>query len=118
MRSGTAVAERREERTFTETARRAQIVQAAIDTIAELGYGRASLARIAERLGISKGVISYHFAGKDDLIKEVVLEVVESGRNGLSADDARRFYGDTDVDTAVLVLEQLLGQWTGWGAQP
>jgi AcrR family transcriptional regulator len=73
---------------------------------------------VGERLGISKGVISYHFAGKDDLIKEVVLEVVEIGRNGLSADDARRFYGDTDVDTAVLMLEQLLGQWTGWGAQP
>ena len=34
-------------RTFTETARRAQIVKAAIDTIAELGYGQASLARIA-----------------------------------------------------------------------
>jgi AcrR family transcriptional regulator len=35
-------------RTFTETARRAQIVAAAIETIAELGYGQASLARIAE----------------------------------------------------------------------
>jgi AcrR family transcriptional regulator len=80
MRSGSAVAVRPEDRTFTETARRAQIVQAAIETIAELGYGRASLARIAERLGISKGVISYHFAGKDDVIKEVVFEVVESGK--------------------------------------
>lgn len=139
------------DRTFTETARRAQIVQAAIETIAELGYGRASLARIAEKLGISKGVISYHFAGKDDLIKEVVLEVVESGkaymrsridpessapgvlrdyiesnlafmgeypnhmvaiveigRNGLSTDGDRRFYGDTEIDAAVPILEQLL----------
>ena len=52
------------DRTFTETARRAQIVAAAIDTIAELGYGQASMARIAERVGITKGVIAYHFDGK------------------------------------------------------
>jgi TetR/AcrR family transcriptional regulator, fatty acid metabolism regulator protein len=62
--------------TFTEAARRAQIVTAAIDTIAEAGYGQASLARIAERAGTSKGVISYHFAGKDDLIREVVTDVL------------------------------------------
>jgi TetR/AcrR family fatty acid metabolism transcriptional regulator len=69
-----------ERRTFTENARRRQIVDAAIDTIAELGYGQASLARIATRIGISKGVISYHFAGKDDLIKQIVIDVVEAGR--------------------------------------
>ena len=37
------------ERTFIETARRAQIVASAIDTIAEAGYAQASFARIAER---------------------------------------------------------------------
>ncbi len=69
-----------EQRTFTEIARRQQIVGAAIDTIAEVGYAQASLARIAARIGISKGVISYHFTGKDDLIKQVVVDVVEAGR--------------------------------------
>lgn len=68
------------ERTFIENSRRQQIVAATIDTIAEAGFGRASLARIAERIGISKGVISYHFAGKDDLIRQVVIEIVEAGR--------------------------------------
>ena len=67
------------DRTFIEAARRAQIVTAAIDSIADLGYGQASLARIAERAGTSKGVISYHFAGKDDLIREVVAEVLAKG---------------------------------------
>jgi len=66
-------------RTFTETARRAQIIAAAIDTIAELGYGQASLARIAERAGTSKGVILYHFGGKDELIRELVAELVARG---------------------------------------
>ena len=66
-------------RTFTESARRAQIVAAAIDTIAELGYGQASLARIAETAGTSKGVIIYHFGGKDELIRELVAELVARG---------------------------------------
>ena len=69
-----------ERRTFIENARRQQIVGAAIDTIAEVGFAQASLARIAARVGISKGVISYHFAGKDDLIRQVVIDVVEAGR--------------------------------------
>jgi TetR/AcrR family transcriptional regulator, fatty acid metabolism regulator protein len=65
--------------TFTETARRAQIMKAAIDTIAELGYGRASLARIAETAGTSKGVIIYYFGGKDELIRGLAAEVVARG---------------------------------------
>ena len=51
-------------RSFTEGARRAQIVQAAIETIAEAGFRHATFARIAERAGLSStGLISYHFAG-------------------------------------------------------
>jgi AcrR family transcriptional regulator len=64
-------------RSFVSNARRTQIVEAAIETLAEVGYANTSLARIAARLGISKGVISYHFAGKDDLIAEIVSQVLQ-----------------------------------------
>jgi TetR/AcrR family fatty acid metabolism transcriptional regulator len=67
-------------RTFIETARRAQIVAAAIDTIAEVGYGQASLARIAETAGTSKGVIIYHFGSRDELVRELVAELSAKGR--------------------------------------
>lgn len=80
MRSSNDPAGQRE-RTFTGAARRAQIVAAAIDTIAEVGYGQASLVRIAERIGISKGVIVYHFDSKEDLVKEVVSEVLARARD-------------------------------------
>jgi len=61
----------------TEQARRAQIVAAAIDTIAEEGYARASFARIARAAGLSStGLISYHFASKQDLMDEVVHTVL------------------------------------------
>ncbi|MGO8883390.1 MAG: TetR/AcrR family transcriptional regulator [Streptosporangiaceae bacterium] len=76
MRSENRTAGQTADRTFIETARRAQIMAAAIDTIAELGYGKASLARIAETAGISKGVISYHFDGKDDLVRELIAELI------------------------------------------
>jgi len=64
-------------KTFTETARRAQIVRAAIETIGELGYAKASFGQIAKRAGLSStGMISYHFDGKADLIAEVVRDVL------------------------------------------
>ena len=65
------------DRSFIEIARRAQIVECAIDAIAELGYANASLAEIARRAGISKGVISYHFAGKQELVEQVISAVLE-----------------------------------------
>ena len=68
------------ERTFIETARRAQIAASAIDTIAEAGYAGASFARIAGKLGISRGLISYHFADQDDLIKQVVHQAAEQAK--------------------------------------
>ncbi|WP_438488900.1 TetR/AcrR family transcriptional regulator [Streptomyces sp. S186] len=70
-------AARKAKPSFTETGRRAQIVAAAIDVVAEVGYHRASFAKIAERAGLSStGMISYHFDGRDDLMRELVAEVL------------------------------------------
>ncbi|WP_163505739.1 TetR/AcrR family transcriptional regulator [Fodinicola acaciae] len=65
--------------TFTEEARRAQIVAAAIETVAEVGYAKASFARIAKKAGLSStGMISYHFTGKDELLRAVVADVLRT----------------------------------------
>jgi AcrR family transcriptional regulator len=64
-------------RSVTSASRRAQIVAATIEVIAEDGYRSASFAGIAERAGLSSTrLISYHFAGKADLIAAVVDDVV------------------------------------------
>jgi TetR/AcrR family fatty acid metabolism transcriptional regulator len=65
-----------EQATFISSARRAQIVNCATMTLAELGYAQTSIARIAERAAISKGVITYHFASKTELIGAVVGAVL------------------------------------------
>ena len=66
-------------RSFIEEARRAQIVASAVEVIADVGYRNASMARIAAHAGISRGLISYHFANKAELITEVVTWVYLDG---------------------------------------
>jgi TetR/AcrR family transcriptional regulator, fatty acid metabolism regulator protein len=62
--------------TFTQVKRRDQLVECAIDAIVELGFQRASVAEVARRAGVSKGVVTYHFAAKEDLIRAVVADVL------------------------------------------
>jgi AcrR family transcriptional regulator len=64
--------------TITEQARKAQIVAAAIDTIAERGYAKASFAQIAKRAGLSStGLISYHFKSRKNLDAEIVQAIFD-----------------------------------------
>lgn len=65
-------------RSVTTQARQAQIVAATIEVLAAGGYRDASFARIAERAGLSSTrLISYHFAGKHELIAAVVDQVIK-----------------------------------------
>jgi AcrR family transcriptional regulator len=63
-------------RSFIEEQRRSQIVDTAIQTIATQGFSQASLAEIAKEAGISKGVISYHFDGKEELVEEILRSLL------------------------------------------
>ena len=65
-----------ERSSFIEEARRRQIIDTAIDTIAGRGLAGASLAEIARKAGISKGVISYHFEGKGELVEEILSRLL------------------------------------------
>jgi AcrR family transcriptional regulator len=64
-------------RSVASAARRAQILDATIEVIAAEGFASASFRRIAERAGLSSTrLISYHFAGKDELMSALVEHVV------------------------------------------
>ncbi|CAM4205659.1 transcriptional regulator [Bacillus manliponensis] len=63
---------------FIAEARRQQIIEAAIQTLDEIGYVKASLAQIAKRAGISTALISYHFADKNDLMNHLLMHLVEN----------------------------------------
>jgi TetR/AcrR family transcriptional regulator, fatty acid metabolism regulator protein len=63
--------------TFTQRKRRDQLVECAIDAIVEVGFARASVAEVARRAGVSKGVVTYHFPAKDALIQAVIADVID-----------------------------------------
>lgn len=75
----------REGPTFIEAARKAQIIAAATQAIADVGFAHASLARIARQAGISKGVIGYYFPSKDDLVRAVVDSFYLTGHEQMMA---------------------------------
>lgn len=69
---------------FIRDARRSQLVAAAIALIAEVGVERASTVAVARRAGVSRGVLTHHFAGRDDLLEAVVAEVYAVAREELA----------------------------------
>ncbi|MEV0319945.1 TetR/AcrR family transcriptional regulator [Streptomyces sp. NPDC050658] len=62
--------------TFTEQARRSQLVECTIDLISTKGYPATSLAAIAERAGLSKAAVLYHFSSKDNLTRAALEHVL------------------------------------------
>lgn len=70
-----------DKQSFIAEARRAQITEAAIKTLDEIGYVQASLAQIAKRAGISTALISYHFRDKDDLMNHVLMHLLEESNS-------------------------------------
>jgi AcrR family transcriptional regulator len=61
--------------TFTQSARRAQIVAAAIDVIAEIGWAQTSIRKIADRVGLAMSAVLYHFGTKDNLVDAIIEEM-------------------------------------------
>jgi AcrR family transcriptional regulator len=71
--------------TFVEAARRAQLAEAAIRTIAELGYAKTSFVQIAARAGVSPGLVTYHFKTKRRLMQQIVRMVQEDMERTIEA---------------------------------
>jgi AcrR family transcriptional regulator len=74
--------------------KRKEIMQAALELIAEKGFHGAPMATIAERAGVGAGTIYRYFESKDVLIAEIFSElektVVESLMQGYSRDGSLR----------------------------
>ncbi|MFD3688216.1 TetR/AcrR family transcriptional regulator [Nocardiopsis sp. NPDC058631] len=56
---------------------KAEIQAVALDLFARKGFERTSLREIAERLGITKAALYYHFPSKNDLLKSLVEPLVQ-----------------------------------------
>ena len=56
-------------RHHAEDLRRRQLISATLDTIAEVGFGAATLTLIGQRAGVSAGLIAHYFGDKDGLLE-------------------------------------------------
>lgn len=52
---------------------RARILDAVVESIAEVGFGRTTASEIARRAGVTWGAVQHHFGGKDGIL-DAVLE--------------------------------------------
>lgn len=68
--------------TFVQSARRAQIIAAAIEVIAEIGWAQTSIRKIADRVGVAMSAVLYHFGTKDNLVEAIIEQMY---RTALSA---------------------------------
>ncbi|NLE74097.1 MAG: TetR/AcrR family transcriptional regulator [Actinobacteria bacterium] len=65
--------------------RRDMIVSAALKLILKNGYGNTTLGQVAAQAGVSKGLVSYYFAKKDELFLAVLERILGRLRSDLEA---------------------------------
>ncbi|GAA6525856.1 TetR/AcrR family transcriptional regulator [Intrasporangium sp. DVR] len=61
--------------------RRAEIIHAAIELFQELGYHSATTHQVAERAGLSVGLIYQYFGNKEDLLRAVIVDILGEFRD-------------------------------------
>src|SRR5688572_20092169 len=63
---------------------RERILAAAAALFAERGYRATSMQEIAQRVGITKAALYYHFAAKENLLHELTLPLLDELEQVLS----------------------------------
>lgn len=83
---------------------RERLLAAAVDAVAEVGWGSVTTRLVAERAGVNPGLVHYHFSSVRTLLREAALTAAE----GLSDQFVELLRGTDDVDTGLrLTLETL-----------
>jgi AcrR family transcriptional regulator len=67
----------------TQPSTRDRILDIALDLFTEQGFDATSLRQIAERLGVTKAALYYHFESKDDILMALHMRLHEFGRTAL-----------------------------------
>ena len=97
-----------------------RILQAALALFAREGYAGVSMADIAGELGITKGALYRHYAGKRDIFESILRRMEErdaenAENNGVPAEPIERgaaVYGDTEIESIIAYSEEMFRYWT------
>ena len=90
-------------RTAPKQARRMQLMEATIDVLAEKGFSNLTISDVANKAGLSHGIVNFHFTSKDELLRETIMEM--QTRYCASMDRALQSAGD-DPAAAISGLAQ------------
>lgn len=69
------------------SATRARILDAALELFSEHGFDGTTLQQIADRLGLTKAALYYHFRSKDDLLRALIAPAIADLDALLDADE-------------------------------
>lgn len=103
--------------------RKSEIINAAVEIINTEGFVNFSVGKVSNKLGISKGVFSYHFPTKDLLLKAIVDNYFEQAAKFMSQHiriqnsacdaldsyiEACLYYAASDKERTVCVVDIML----------
>ncbi len=103
--------------------RKRLLIEAAVACLAEGGMAGFTIERISTKAGISKGLISHHFGGKEDLLAETyeamtahldAVGAAQIGREDISPREALRAFVEANFDPKVFDPAQLKAWLAVW----
>ncbi|WP_038361359.1 betaine-aldehyde dehydrogenase [Bosea sp. 117] len=68
-----------------EDVRRRQLIEATVDSLAEVGFNASTLAQIARRAGVSPGLVAHYFGDKDGLLEATLRHLAGRIARGTAA---------------------------------
>lgn len=105
-------------------ARRIQLIEATIETMAQHGYARTTLTQVAKTAGLSHGLVNFHFQTKEKLLIETLLFLAEEYRQnwtgalaaaGPSAPEELQALLQADFNPAICTPARLSAWCSFWG---
>lgn len=64
-------------RKASREARRAQLIEATIETLSQRGFARTTLTDVAKQAGLSHGLVNFHFETKEKLLGETLRHLYD-----------------------------------------
>ena len=111
-------------RTLSREARRTQIIEATIRTMATRGFARTTLTEVARAAGLSHGLVLFHFQSKEGLLSETLAYLAEEYRQNWEAALAAAGPApasqlnaliDADFNPAICTPDRLAAWCAFWG---
>jgi TetR/AcrR family transcriptional repressor of bet genes len=88
---------------MSREARRTQLIEATIETIAARGYSRTTLTEVARTAGLSHGLVLFHFETKEKLLAETLMYLAQEYRQNW--DSALAAVGDDPAEQLNALIE-------------